>query len=158
MWGSNGGSWIGVLGWCRPCRAKRGMFWVNRLPLDVWGKNLIIGMTDIIGFAVEGCCFMGFGMVGSGFCINMVPINGWVTNNVWHLYGWGRHPHACNNVKIIIWYMLYNTRVDHIQLMIHSGFLTERLNTILICYIGPMAFSWNVISSWLTACWIWNGT
>ena len=35
------------------------------------------------------------------------------------------------------------------------GFLYVRLNTILIWYIGPMAFSWNATYSWLMICWIW---
>ena len=72
-------------------------------------------------------------MVAFGFCIDMVPINGWDTNNVWHLYGWGRHPHARNDhIKRIMWSKLYNTRADHVQLMIHRGCLKKRLNTILI--------------------------
>ena len=32
MWGSNEVKWgscMGVLGWCRPCRAEWGVFWVN---------------------------------------------------------------------------------------------------------------------------------
>ena len=71
-------------------------------------------------------------MVAFGFCINMVPMNGWDTNNVWHVYGRGGNPHAHNDFKRIMWSMLYNTRADHIQLMIHSGCLNERLYTILI--------------------------
>ena len=103
LWGSNGGSWMGVLGWCRPCRAKWGIFWVNIFPPNVWGQELIVWLTDIIGFIAKRWCFLGWGMVAFGFCINMVPINGWDTNNVWHVYGWGRHPHAHDNVKRIIW-------------------------------------------------------
>ena len=36
------------------------------------------------------------------------------------------------HMLIIMWSMLYNTRADHMQPVIHSGCLNERLNTILI--------------------------
>ena len=97
-----------------------------------WGKELIIWLTDIIGFSGERWCFLGWGMVDFGVRINMFPINGWDTNNVWQVYGLSRNPHAHGNVKRIMWSILYNTRAYHIQLMIHSGCVTERLNTILI--------------------------
>ena len=129
MWGSNGvkcGSCMGVLGWCRPYRAKWGIFWVNRLPPDVWGKELTVWPTDIIGFSGERWHFLAWGMVAFGFCINMVPINGWDTNNVWHIYGWGRNPHARNDVKRIMWSKLYNTRVDHVQLLLQYGVSSMR--------------------------------
>ena len=52
--------------------------------------------------------------------------------NMWHVYGRGRHPHACNNVKIIMWSGIQYARDDHVQLLLHNGFLNKSLNTILI--------------------------
>ena len=77
-------------------------------------------------------CFLIQDMVDFGFILMLVPINGWDTNNVWHVYGWGGHTHARNNVKIIMWSRLQNAIVDHVQLLLHNGGLTERLNTLLI--------------------------
>ena len=136
------GSYIDVFTWCRSCRANQVIFWVNRLALDVWGKDLILCLTDIIGFSGERWCFLGWGMADFGFCINMVPINGWDTNNVWHVYGRGGHTHARNDVKIIMWSKLHNARADHVQLLLHSGFLNKRMNLILI-WRNPTLDPWH---------------
>ena len=50
-------------------------FGLTNCPLMCEDYDLIVWLTDIIGFSGERWCFLGWGMVAFSFCINMVPIN-----------------------------------------------------------------------------------
>ena len=80
------------------------------------GHNRIMGIivkiverletpTEKWSFLVQTTVYFGF--------LLLVLKNGWDTCNVWHVYGWGRHTHARNNVKRINnWIRAQNMGVD----------------------------------------------
>ena len=86
-------------------------FCVNRLPPNVWGRELIVWMIDIIGSRENGDNGgenrEEYKEVESpdskygGFWFVFILKNGWDTYNLIHVYGRGGHTHAHKNVSKI---------------------------------------------------------